>query len=106
MKYINVRQLLHTFNEATSELPVIVTKSGLPIFKIVPLHFVGDNKDMIEMEDGAEKISKKIAEETFEDVQSLRTDGLGSCNFPRCWNSAVGKGKDGLFYCKEHLNGK
>ena len=102
MKYINVRQLLHTFNEATSELPVIVTKSGLPIFIILPMDAEGPAEDWIKQPielKVAEKISKKIAEENEEAVRDMYP--LGYCNFPFCNKFAVAT-KDGKNYCKEH----
>jgi len=37
MKYINVRQLSRSLEESTKELPVIVTRGGIPIFTIIPM---------------------------------------------------------------------
>lgn len=39
MKYINVRQLTRSLDEAIKELPVTVTRNGVPIFRIEPLDY-------------------------------------------------------------------
>ena len=41
MQYINVRQLLSNFKEATSKLPVTITRYGKPLFTIVHIDSVG-----------------------------------------------------------------
>ena len=45
MQFINVRQLLSNYEEATKNLPVTVTRYGRPIFKIFPLN--PDNLDTV-----------------------------------------------------------
>jgi len=78
MKYVNVRQLLSNIGESTENLPVTVTRYGVPIFKIIS----------VETEE-EEKISNKKSENP-------------TCEFPFCFAEAKKEVK-GQWLCGEHL---
>lgn len=114
MKYINVRQLLNNYKESTSELPVTVTKSGIPIFKIIS----------VEDSEPAKKTSKNLANSSMAHdegalMEEIRAENVKKppvslkqtegprgferrCSIGLCNNLAVAM-RDGYWYCKEHL---
>ena len=84
MKYINVRQLLNNYKEATKELPVAVTRRGIPIFIVTSVeaynwseNVAGDLSDSgVKDLASPEKFSKKNSEKkpvivTLEDVKKI-----------------------------------
>ena len=84
MKYINVRHLLHNLEEATSELPVIVTKNGIPAFTIISMG-VGITPEGKVADLRVEKIQGEIEE--FVPEKAVK------CSYFACKETATATGK-------------
>lgn len=121
MRYINVRQLQRDLEEATRELPVIVTKLGQPIFTIIPMgsgitpegtvadlrggRFKGEIEEYL-----PDKKTKTAPIRSAEHLEPKKPNPveippeintMGYCAFPFCHKSAVVE-QEGKLYCKEH----
>lgn len=108
MKYINVRQLLNNYKAFTEEkdLPLVVTKFGKPIFKIISAEDFLYEDVVVEKTELPQKNSKKISELKMEDIQitggptgpSVNASTFKLCKAKFCNNYA----EEGSDFCKEH----